>query len=445
MISLHKHQYDFVTDIEHRYIAISAGFGAGKTFAFCMKALHLAAVNCATIGDHTAILLEPTFPLINDVLMPAMDEVLELTGIPFKSRGGALPEYELQFATGKCTILLRSTENYKRIVGVNAAWAGVDELDTSDKKIAAAAWKKLQGRLRHKGAMTQLFTTSTPEGFKFFQQFFVEDAAENEEKRNQRRIIRASTYDNAENLGDDFIKDLETNYTDEEKLAYLMGEFVNMTSGRIYKKFNRELNRSKVSIDSLREEYKDKKDTYGQKMSLPPLHIGMDFNVGKMAGIIHIIDKDGPIAVGEIINVDDTEKMIAVIKELYPDFKVVNVYPDSSGKNRSHANIAADTDLSLLKKAGFNVVVDTKNPAVKDRITSMNQAFCNSDGRRIYRVNDTKCPRYTTCLEQQTYDDYGQPDKKNDLDHPNDAAGYFIAKMYLVKHYKPGGLRLSGY
>ena len=89
---------------------------------------------------------------------------------------------------------------------------GGDELDTSDKKIASAAWKKLQGRLRHKGAITQLFTTSTPEGFKFFQQFFIEDAAENEEKKLQRRIINATTYDNAENLGDDFIKDLETNH-----------------------------------------------------------------------------------------------------------------------------------------------------------------------------------------------------------------------------------------
>lgn len=443
MIELLPHQYEFVTDVQHRYIAISAGFGAGKTFAFCMKALHLAAINCYAIGDHTAILCEPTFPLINDVLAPALDEVLELTGIPYKSRGGALPEYELQFATGKCTILLRSTENYKRIVGVNAAWAGVDELDTSDKKIASAAWKKLQGRLRHKGAITQLFTTSTPEGFKFFQQFFIEDAAENEDKKLQRRIINATTYDNAENLGDDFIKDLETNYTDEEKEAYLMGKFVNLTSGRIYKKFNRELNRSNMTVDKLRAEYATKKDSWGQKIPLPPLHIGMDFNIGKMAAIIHMIDGDGPIAVDEIINVDDTETMTNIIKERYPEFKI-HVYPDSSGKNRSHANIAADTDLTLLRKAGFNVVVDSSNPAVKDRINSMNQAFCDGNGIRRYRVNDSKCPKYTTCLEQQTYDDYGQPDKKNDLDHPNDAGGYFIAKQYLVRHYQSGGLRMVG-
>ena len=444
VIELLKHQFEFVTDVDHRYIAISAGFGAGKTFAFCMKALHLAALNCEVVGDHTAILCEPTFPLINDVLAPALDEVLELTGIPYKSRGGALPEYELHFATGTCTILLRSTENYKRIVGVNAAWAGVDELDTSDKKIAAAAWKKLQGRLRHKGAVTQLFTTSTPEGFKFFQQFFIEDAAENEEKKAQRRIINATTYDNAENLGDDFIKDLETNYTEEEKQAYLMGMFVNMTSGRIYKKFNRIENRSDMTADKVRALFKDRKDMYNRPLPLPPLHVGMDFNIGKMAGIVHYIDDQGPIAIDEIINVDDTEEMITVLKERYPDFKII-VYPDSSGKNRSHANIAADTDIALLKKAQFQVVVDSTNPPVKDRINSMNQAFCDGTNVRKYRVNDTKCPRYTTCLEQQTYDDFGQPDKKNDLDHPNDAGGYFIHKMYPVKQYKAGGLRLSGY
>ena len=69
-IELFKHQHEFVTDIEHRYVALRAGYGAGKTFAFCMKAIHLASLN---VG-HQGILCEPTNDLVNTVLIPSMEE-----------------------------------------------------------------------------------------------------------------------------------------------------------------------------------------------------------------------------------------------------------------------------------------------------------------------------------------------------------------------------------
>jgi len=80
-VKLFNHQHQFVSDLDHRYIALIAGFGAGKSFAFCMKALHLAATNAKEIGDHVGIICEPTYPLINDVLIPSMEEVMEIAGI----------------------------------------------------------------------------------------------------------------------------------------------------------------------------------------------------------------------------------------------------------------------------------------------------------------------------------------------------------------------------
>jgi hypothetical protein len=52
------------------------------------------------------------------------------------------------------------------------------------------------------------------------------------------------------------------------------------------------------------------------------LYIGMDFNVGKMAGIVHVLRLGLPHAVTEIINAYDTPDMIRIIKErfwLYAD------------------------------------------------------------------------------------------------------------------------------
>ncbi len=97
------------------------------------------------------------------------------------------------------------------------------------------------------------------------------------------------------------------------------------------------------------------------------LHIGMDFNVSKMAAIIHVIRDGTPYAVAELVNIYDTPAMIEKIKARYSDHKIT-VYPDASGDNRKSSN-ASETDLSLLKKAGFKVVVDAANPSVKDRIS----------------------------------------------------------------------------
>ncbi|HFE6228037.1 TPA: terminase, partial [Klebsiella pneumoniae] len=47
------------------------------------------------------------------------------------------------------------------------------------------------------------------------------------------------------------------------------------------------------------------------------------------------------------------------------------------------------------------------------------------------------CPVYTESLEQQVWGENGEPDKKADNDHPNDAGGYFIVKQFPI--IKPTG------
>jgi len=136
------------------------------------------------------------------------------------------------------------------------------------------------------------------------------------------------------------------------------------------------------------------------------------------------------MALDELHGITDTPAMIDTIKSHYPGHAVI-VYPDASGRSRKTVN-ASLSDLQLLKDAGFRVVVDTTNPAVRDRLTSMNAALLNANGERRYLINTEKCPNYTLCLEQQAYDKNGDPDKQHDLDHLPDAGGYFIAKRFPV-------------
>ncbi|GGN14165.1 hypothetical protein GCM10010967_57990 [Dyadobacter beijingensis] len=168
----------------------------------------------------------------------------------------------------------------------------------------------------------------------------------------------------------------------------------------------------------------------------------MDFNVGKMAGIVHTIRNQLPRALDEFIDVFDTPAMIQKIDERYPDHDIT-VYPDASGDNRKSTN-ASETDIALLKKAGYKVMVDASNPTVKDRVNGMNAMLCNTYGERRYLINTRKCPKYTQSLERQVWDEKGEPDKKAGFDHPNDGGGYFITKLFPIIKRTMSLAKLSG-
>jgi len=402
-LELLKHQYEFCADDETRYLALVAGYGSGKTFAFCVKTIFMAAANIGYAGA----IMEPTYGMIKRTLLPAMNEALQDLNIPYSfSKSDAV--YTLHFAEGDCTVYCLSGENYSRMAGMNLAFFGVDECDTIQKDIARSMWNMAMSRLRS-GRVYQGFTTSTPEGFNFLYEFFVDEA----EGKTDRRLIKGRTQDNPF-LPDDFIQSLLDNYPPNLIKSYLEGEFTNLTSGQIYYAFNREQNHTDVTI---------------QDMSNHILHIGVDFNINHMAGIVHVINGGVPSALDELIDLRNTEVLIQEIRNRYGARKVI-IYPDAAGnQNKTSASMS---DIALLKQAGFEINVGSVNPPVRDRINSMNGMFCNAKGERKYKVNTKQCPSYTKTLEQQVYVN-GAPDKNHNLDHPADAGGYFIYRIFPLQ------------
>jgi hypothetical protein len=225
-------------------------------------------------------------------------------------------------------------------------------------------------------------------------------------------IIHASTYSNPHNNAS-YIQSLKNTYPAQLLEAYLEGRFVNLTSGCVYPEFDRVLNACNTVVEA--------SDT---------LHIGMDFNIGKMAAAIHVMRDGLPYAVAEIVNVLDTPAMIAMIKRRYPGHSVI-VYPDASGGARNTTG-AAESDLALLRQAGFTVLCASRNPAVRDRVISFN-VMINKDGVRRYKINPDTCPHIVEALEKQAYDKNGEPDKTSGFDHPLDASGYFIYYRYPIQ------------
>ncbi len=347
----------------------------------------------------------PTYPLVEDIAFRRFPDLCERKGWSYKlNKASAFIEFP-----GASRIVFRTMENPERIVGYEVAHSILDELDTLRTDKAADVWNRVIARNRQKmpgGFPNTVAVATTPEGFRFVYERWQKNPAPG------YVLYRAKTMDNAANLPPGYIENLRNSYPSNLLAAYLDGEFVNLTSGSVYPEFDRKLNASTETVQS--------GDT---------LHIGMDFNVAHGAAVVHVLRGDNPHAVAEYTEVFDTPAMIALLKRDYGNHPIM-IYPDASGKNRKSQN-ASESDIALLKAAGFRICVNAANPAVKDRVLSAN-AMIHNQGDRRYRVNIQNCPQLVEALEKQAYDKHGEPDKTGGFDHVIDAATYFIVYRYPI-------------
>ena len=412
-------QHMLVHSTKH-FPAMVAGFGAGKTEGLIKRALKL---KFDYFELNSAYYL-PTYDLVNTIAFPRFEEELGNTfnmfeGSDFKTIRNNTPM--IRFVGGG-NIIFRTMDRPGRIIGYEVADSFVDELDTLKEKDAGDVWRRILSRNRQKkpnGEANTIAVGTTPEGFKF-----VYDKWKRNPPNKQYELIRASTYSNAANLPANYISDLLADYPSSLIQAYIEGEFVNLTSGSVYPNYDRVANRSSAIINP------------GE-----PLHFGMDFNVGKMAAICFVQRDYNPHAITEIMNVLDTPAMIKAIKARFPNHPIF-IYPDASGDARK-SNNASVSDLSLLSQAGFNVLNNASNPAVKDRVLSLNIMLAGNRQGRLF-VNDAACPLFAEALEKQPYNDKGEPDKTSGLDHPNDAGGYFVSYRYPVQSGRVRKAQIGG-
>jgi hypothetical protein len=415
-LQLSKSQYEFLTDTITPLLAYVGGMGTGKSLCGALKALDLAQLNPGHIG----IVWSPTISDAKDNIMRVLIEVLQgdhESGIHFPY------EHDYNRTTGRLKVkipghnkwsemIVRSSE--QNIVGTNAAWVVADEIDTIAKIRAYENVKQLIQRVRAPGStVKQIAFTTTPEGYNWAWEFFVRDVEANPELKQYRRLIQASLLENA-HIDDDYIANLMASHTENEIKARVFGQFVNMKTGAIYS-FDRKVHHTSYTV----EEYKT-----------ADLHVGMDFNIGRMAAVIGVFLPDRLLVVDEMIGtkdkpIRDTPALIKLLKDKYGN-RTIYVYPDASGDS-NNAN-GWETCLDELKRAGFKVIHDAKNPPVERRVTNVNRALTAVELREpnSLHINTGMCPLLTLGIEQQSYDEAGKIIKDNVIDHGNDALGYLV-------------------
>ena len=391
-----------------------AGYGAGKTDAAVVRALRLK----LAYPDQNLGYYLPTYDLVKRIVFPRFEEILTLYGYRYKLNE---TDKDLQIHGIKGQIIFRTMDKPEIIIGYEHADALVDELDTLKTDKAAEVWQKIVARNRQKKpdkSQNTIGVVTTPEGFRFVYEKWKRKPLKGSQ------IIKASTYSNLKNLEAQYIENLKDNYPDQMLKAYLDGEFVNLKQGSVYSEFDRRLNACNTQIQPFEN-----------------LHVGLDFNVGQMAAVIHVMRDGDPHAVGELVGLLDTPVLIESIKRRFPEHRIL-AYPDASGKNRK-SNNAAQSDVALLKQAGFLVLARAANPFVRDRVAAVNKLL-HKDGKRRYRVNVDACPHLVECFEKQAYDKDGEPDKTSGFDHALDATGYFIAYKFPILHGKAVQTNLKG-
>lgn len=399
-LTLTEPQDDFVFS-EAQYPLFVGGFGAGKSESLfkrlLIQKLHYPKLNQGYFA--------PSFDLIRKIAFPRISELLRQCGLKF-----TLNKSEKVFTIhGYGQIYCCTMDNPDAIVGFEIADAVIDELDTLKHEHAQNAWNKIIARCRQvksDGLPNTTAVGTTPEGFRFCYDRWVKN------KKHGYELIRAPSASNPY-LPESYLDGLRATYPPQLLSAYLDGLFVNLASGGVYPDFDRNLNCSSETI-------KDRE----------PLHIGMDFNVLKMAAVVHVMRDGKAHAVDELVGVRDTPTMATLINERFPNHKII-IYPDAAGQATSSKS-ASESDHIILKKAGFSLVVNGSNPSIKDRLNAYNAQILNAKGERNYYVNVDKCPSLAEALEQQVYDKHGMPDKSTGHDHVLDAAGYFVVKQFPI-------------
>lgn len=389
---------------------------SGKTFVGCLDLLSFFAKHPGTRQGYFG----PSYPSIRDIFYPTFEEAAEMMGFRVVVRESNKEVHVYRGGRYYGTVICRSMDNPSSIVGFKISRALCDELDVLNQEKAKHAWNKIIARMRLviNGVPNSIGVTTTPEGFKFVYSQFAKDPT------SSYSMVQASTYENELYLPPDYISSLRETYPANLIDAYLDGQFVNLTGGTVYNQYTNE----NLSSETIQE-------------SDSTLHIGMDFNVTQMAACVFVYRDKNPHCVDEFAGLYDTRDMIEHIQARYPS-KRINVYPDASGKNRK-SNGADQTDLDLLKKAGFHVYAKDANPRVKTRVNATNAMFCNANNERKLFVNKEKCPETHDCLTQQVYDDKGEPDKKGGKDHQNDAFGYPIVYLHPIQDRLSKAFKMS--
>jgi hypothetical protein len=388
-IGLFQHQGEYASAPWNRDaegindIFMVSGYGGGKTYADCALVFNLISryhkydVNIG-LGATNQTFLKKT-------LVSELEHLIQKNFIPY-----TFDQQSMIITINRLRIFCIGMEAADLIYGFNFNCFISDEIDELNHQKAHDASLAIKERTRVSfpdGRLPFRAYTSTSQGYKGLYRL-VEGMRE---KKRPFMLLRAETRMNTL-LPQSYIDDLVAAYSPEQRLAWLEGRFVNLTTGRVYPSYDESKHMLKVPPFAL-----ETNET---------ISIGQDLNTGYSRGSAVIV-RDGVI---HVVRVFEFKELAHAPKQIAQAFQGHRIlwYPDASG-----AEIMAGY-ANEIRAAGIECRIGTVNASVVDRIFFINKLF--DMGKLI--LWPTAAP-LAMALKVRTFDKHGDPEKRQGPDDPS--------------------------
>jgi len=406
-IQLTAPQNEFISS-PHKFVGLFAGLGSGKTEAAIIRLVTLMQQDIGISVAHYF----PTYRLASRRGLSGVQNYLRRLGYDYVLNKTAMtitiPELN------NAIYYLDTYSDPNAIVSYEIGHCVIDELDTLKKDQAEFVFRKVAERVRQKAnhvCGNTISVVSTPDsgitGFcfkKWGTGQYIEDGF---------HYIRCGTGSNPF-LPADYVDQISKQYDPVMLEAMVNGGWVSFNANKIYHFYDRKRHGSeRVLCDA------------------DVVHIGLDFNIGGCCAVVFVVDGDNITACDEFISHDTQDFINNLTRYNNAD---ITIYPDASG-NSNRTN-ASESDVAMIRRAGFTVKHRATNPAVRDRINAVNGLLSHN---RLF-INHAKCPETATALESQGYNERGEPEKFNThpaIDDWNDSLGYCISFLYPIRIERP--------
>lgn len=296
------------------------------------------------------------------------------------------------------------------------------------------AFQTLDGRLgRGPGTLKgQGMITTSPNGFNWLYDRFA-DPNRGDDRKSLYVMFSCSTRENVAGLGEDYVRSLEANYTDELAAQELEGAFINTVVGRAYKYFDRARHALQGEDAAL--------IAYDRFLDL---HVSFDFNYSPAVCVLAQRRGNEVHFFKEFYVIDsDTHELSTLLCDWIGEAghqADVHLYGDASGAARSAVSRSTNWDLvfDAFRSAGYTIDrgnlhrhIPKANPPVLNRINSCN---CLFRGDRVY-VDLLSASELCKDFEMVSFSQQKAELDKSDAmrTHPSDAAGYLLHTLYPYK------------
>lgn len=420
-IPLLPHQHAILANTTDPGIILMGGYGCGKTAGLVAWCVDRSARNPPTVAG---MVVEPTWRMVRMVLVPAFQQFFDRIGAPYTIHR---TDWTIRWGPQDREIRLASGEIPENLSGQNLGFAALDEFGLMAEEVE----RRTVSRVRDpRATFKQTLYVGTPEG-----------GGWSYDRVRTMPTVYARTRDNVY-LAEDAFRRLEELYAhDANRYAmYVLGQ-PRKIAGNIYSNYDPA------------KHLRPCENPRGGRLVL-----GADFNVGLMCTpVARLVSQEMHVVAEVISRQSNTEAHFQRVRDFLLQRNLarmgttqffsglldtagnpVEIWIDASGTARKTS--ATRSDRAILQEMGFQPRHSSRNPAVRDRIETVQHALGHG---RLYV--DPAASFTAKALLEHDYLPGSYPPAprkvfgdKDALDAATDALGYMVCGVLPLQSSRIG-------